>query len=408
MESDRKENIVCLNYGGVYTNFYSSVERCHSYNFIFKSNIDNLSLESYDAYIINLLIFKYKNANIEMLLEKIYALDKPVIIVYSSEVLDDFSGIKYLEKYFKIKFEKKDAAIIENSYDEYLPDRFNDYALSMVSKNGNGKAYIKNTNNCFILKFGKITIMHDNEISFKGRDDRTVKQKETLLINLLRSPVDEKKPDWINDIKILNEIKIEEKLEELEVKVKELEKTKNDMLKKLEKEKKYKELLYKSGESLVEIVKDVLIEMLNIPIQDLDQKKEDLSFMLNDKKILVEVKGINTAIKRENVSQIQRHIEDDAKKNNIDDDIIPNRYKGLLIINPYIKSSVVERQQKEFYSKTVIGDLMHYDICAIDTITLLGMFQKHRNGEIINLKDIILNNNYIQPNFSIIVNDNSK
>lgn len=406
MEQEEKKNILCLNYGGQFTNFYSSVVRCPIYNFIFKSNLENLSLESYDAFIIDLFIFKYRDIDVENLLERIYAFDKPVIIIYSSEMSNDFTGIKYVEEHFEIKFENKDAAIIENSYDEYLPDRFNDYAMSMILKKGYGRAYIKNTNNCFVLRFGNITVMHDNEISYTGRDNNLVKQKQTLLMNLIRVPNFQEEPDWVKELKILDEIKIEEKLDEVELKFKELNNKKEKYIEELEKNRKYKELLFTSGDALVEIVKEVLIEMMGISIQDLDVKKEDLSFELKNKKILVEVKGINTAIKRENVSQIQRHIEDDAKANNIDDDEISNKYKGLLIINPYIKTAIRERKEKEIYSKAVIGDLKHYDICAIDTITLLGMFQRFRAGEKIDLKDIILNNNYVQPDFSIMQENN--
>lgn len=402
MEQEEKKNILYMSYNGIYTNFYSSIERCPIYNFIFKSNLENLSLESYDGFIVDLYILENKNIDVEKLLEKIYSFNKPVILIYSSKMSNDFSELKYLEKRFDIVFEKKDSAIIEKNYDEYLPDRFNDYAISMISNKGYGRAYIKNLNNCFILRFGNITIMHDNEIERTGNRNNYVKQRQTLLMNLMRKIDNQEIPEWVNEIKILDEKNIEKHIQETENEILDLEKKKKESLIRLEENRKYKELLFTSGDTLVEIVKKVLIEMLEIEIDDIDVKKEDLSFELNNKKILVEVKGINTAIKRENVSQAQRHIEDDARENNIEDDDIPELYKGLLIINPYIKSSIKERMQKEFYSKTVIADIEHYNICAIDTITLLGLFQKYREGEKINLKEVILNNNFVKPDFSII------
>lgn len=402
MEQEEKKNILYMSYNGIYTNFYSSIERCPIYNFIFKSNLENLSLESYDGFIVDLYILENKNIDVEKLLEKIYSFNKPVILIYSSKMSNDFSELKYLEKRFDIVFEKKDSAIIEKNYDEYFPDRFNDYAISMISNKGYGRAYIKNLNNCFILRFGNITIMHDNEIERTGNRNNYVKQRQTLLMNLMRKIDNQEIPEWVNEIKILDEKNIEKHIQETENEILDLEKKKKESLIRLEENRKYKELLFTSGDTLVEIVKKVLIEMLEIEIDDIDVKKEDLSFKLNNKKILVEVKGINTAIKRENVSQAQRHIEDDARENNIEDDDIPELYKGLLIINPYIKSSIKERMQKEFYSKTVIADIEHYNICAIDTITLLGLFQKYREGEKINLKEVILNNNFVKPDFSII------
>lgn len=146
--------------------------------------------------------------------------------------------------------------------------------------------------------------------------------------------------------------------------------------------------------------------MLKTNIDDIDIKKEDLSFILENKKILVEVKGVNSPIKREHVSQIQRHIEDDTKENNIDDENISDNYKGVLIINPYIKTLVKERINKDFYGNVVQGDIKHYNICAIDTITLLSIFQKYKqDSETIDFKNIILNNNYVEPDFSVLENN---
>lgn len=406
MEQEKRKNFLYLSYGGHFTNFYSSIEKSTIYNFILKSDLKNLSLESYDGFIVDLFIFKYVNINVEELLQRIYSNNKPVILVYSHDMSREFSAIKYLEDNFEIKFENKDAAIIENSYNEYLPERFNDYAMSMLSKKGDGKSYIKNTKNCFILNFGNITVLQDCEIEFTGKNN--IKQKPQLLIDLIKAQNCEETPAWVNELKILDELKIEENLTKIELEIQRLEDEKKEYSIKLDENKRYKELLFTSGKRLVEIVKKLLMEMLNVPIQDFDVEKEDLSFELNNKKVLVEVKGINTGVKRENVSQIQRHIEDDAKINGIDDDEFSNKYKGLLIINPYIKTSVKERKEKEIYSKTVIDDLEHYGICAIDTITLLGKFQRFKAGEIIDLKDVILNNNCIQPDFSILQGNNEK
>lgn len=402
INKNEKKNIVYITYGSLASNFYSGIENCSFCKLFFKSGLNNLSLESYDAYIISIKVFYFEEKKVTKLLEEIYSFNKPVIIVYNSEYQQDFEGIKYLKSKFGINLEMKDASIIENSYEGYLPDRKNDYGLSMISNSGFGKAYIKNSKNCFILRFGNISIIHDSELEFIGSNRRVVKSLSTLLLNLLEIPECEEEPEWIKEIKILDDIEIENRVNDIDKEIQRL----NDERKKEEEKQKlnseYKKALYAGNDELVKVVQKILYEMLNIPINDLDIKKEDLSFELESKKVLVEIKGVNTSIKREHVSQIQRHIEDDAGKNNIDDDDISEKYKGLLIINPYIKTPVKEKTKKEFYSKAVKGDIEHYDICAIDTITLLSLFQKYKNGEKINFKDIILNNNYNEPDFSVI------
>lgn len=397
-----KKNIVYIYSPGEIANFCLSIEECSFCKVFYRDNIDNLSLESYDAYIISIAIFLFGEEKANALLEKIYAFNKPVILIYDSRYNDNFNGILYLKSKFNISLERKDASIIDDAFEGYLPDSIDDYALSLFSTNGNGSAYIRNTKNCFVLRFGNISILHDVKLKFMERDKKRVKPLITLLLTLLEIPICTEKPKWIDEIKILDEIDIENSISSIDEEISQLEARRAKKKEKLEENNEYKKILYTSGDELVDVVKKILSEMLGSKIADLDVKKEDLSFDLENKKVLVEVKGVNTAIKREYVSQIQRHIEDDAQKNNVNDDEIPNRYKGLLIVNPYIKTPIKERIKKEFYSNTVKGDIEHYDICTVDTITLLGIFQKFKKNGNADLKKIVLNTSYNEPDFSII------
>ena len=406
MMEKKKLNILYLNHCNEYTNFYGSIKDCKFCKVVYRYSFEDLSLESYDAFIVSVDIFLYDEGLAEKTLERIINYKKPIIIVYSSDFNSDYKGLVYLKEKFGIDFERKDAAIIEDDYYGYLPETDNGFALSMHSKNGIGKAYIKNTKNCFILKFDNVSVIHDNKAFFLNRGQGIYQQNPNLLHNLLNEENNQSIPDWVKSIRVFDDKIILKDISEISESIKKLLKEKEELEEKRKNNDEYKKVLYTSGDELVEITKKILVEMLGISIQDLDIKKEDLSFSIGQKKILVEIKGVNTSIKREYVSQTQRHIEDNAKTNNIDDDEIANKYKGLLIITPYIKLDIQERKQREFYSQSVIGDIKHYNICAIDTITLLGMFHKFRAGEKINLKDIILNNNYIQPDFSILQDNN--
>lgn len=144
--------------------------------------------------------------------------------------------------------------------------------------------------------------------------------------------------------------------------------------------------------------------MLGIKIADEDVKKEDVSFDLDGKKILCEIKGKNTDITKEYVSQTNSHIIADASKNNVADDDIKNIYKGLLIVNPFIKETLKGKIKKDLYSQEAIRDIKYFKICTIDTLTLLTMYSKFKeNNSSINLKDIILTEDYIKPNFEDII-----
>lgn len=400
-----KTNILHLNYNGYVNFFYESVRGCSFVNIIEKNSIEGLSLLSYDAYIISLSAFEF-GKEIYDLVDEIISFNKPVIIVYNSAYFSSFSGFDYLKKRFKIKFENKDCSIIENSYDEYLPCDRSGYAVSMLTNIGYGKAFIKNTKNCYILRYQNVSIIHDLKPTYLDKSRDYVKQLSTLLLNLLRLPQSTIVPKWVEEIKILDDIKIEEEIFDIEEKIEDLKKQKAEKIDNLMQNSEYKKVLYTSGEELVQVVKKMLSEMLNVEINiinDIDEKKEDLSFVLDDKNILVEVKGVNTPIKRQYVSQAQNHIEDDAVIKGIDDDDINKYYKALLIVNPYIKDPVKDRVKKDFYGVSVKQEIEHKKVCTLDTITFLSLYQKYKdNKESIDLKDIILNSNYNEPDFSIL------
>lgn len=400
-----KINILHLNSSGYVNCFYESVRGCPFVNIVEKNGIEGLSLLSYDAYIISLSAFEF-GKEMYNLVDEIISFNKPVIIVYNSAYFSSFSGFDYLKNRFKIKFENKDCSIIENSYDEYLPFDRSGYAVSMLSNIGFGKAFVKNTQNCYILRNQNVSIIHDLKPTYLDKSREYVKQLSTLLLNLLQIPKSVAVPKWVEEIKILDDINLEKEIACIEEKIEDLKKQKAEKIDNLMQNSEYKKVLYTTGDELVQVVKKMLSEMLNVEvniINDIDEKKEDLSFILDNKNILVEVKGVNTSIKRQYVSQAQNHIEDDAIIKEIDDDDINKYYKALLIVNPYIKDPVKERVKKDFYGISVKQEIEHKKVCTLDTITFLSLYQKYRdNKESIDLKDIILNSNYNDPDFTIL------
>lgn len=371
-----------------------------------KYNLKTINLATYDSYMFSLDYFEEEDeTNLKQFLEKMYQTNKPIVLIYNTYDKIEGKALVYLKNKFNIEFQLVDSSIIENGFNNYHPtSEFDAESIAMHSVNGIKKAIIKNTRNCFIIRIGNITIIHDMSDDHSLREFGKEENKDySDLWKFLFSSSTMDEPEWTNEIKLLDEIKLEDELLNIDQKITELKIEQKEYMQKIQLIRDYKKVLYTQDEELVDIVKKILTEMLNIDINDIDKKKEDLSLILNDKKVLIEIKGINTAIKRENISQIQRHIFDDAQENNIEDEDISKYYKGVLIINPYIKTPIKERIQKEFYSDIVRKDIIHFDICTIDTVTLLTYFQKYRNdSNSVNIKDIILNNNFNVPNFDIV------
>lgn len=399
------KNMLYLCSGGYDTNFYHSVKRCPFTKIIKKDNTNNLSLEPYDGFIISFSIFNESEDVVE-LVDKIISLGKPVIIVYNSKFIINYCGFKYLSDKFKIKFKELDCSIIENMYDDYSIGNVHNAgsAVSMTSSKGEGKAFIKNTKNCYIMRFDNVSIVHDVKEILVGPKGETVGQIPTTYLNLLRITKKTERPKWVNNIKILDDETIKNDIEQLEEEINKLKLQKSEKEVLLSKNEEYKKVLYSSGDELVDVVEKILIDMLAIPIDDLDRKKQDLYFQLDGVNILTEIKGVNDPFQRENISQTKRHVVDYANEMGIYGEDINKLCKGLLIINPYRKQELKDKIEKEFYSKEVIKDAKYENVCTLDTYTLLNYYSKWKNNnKSVDLKNIILKNTYNEPDYKGII-----
>ena len=139
-----KQNILYLSVGGNETNFYYRIMHCPFTNVVKKHNIENITLEPYDGFVISFSIFREPELSTE-LVDRIIDLKKPVIIIYNSLYSEDYEGYQYLSNKYKIKFKELDCSIIEDSYDDYSIGnvRHDGYAVSMKFSSGYGKCFIK-------------------------------------------------------------------------------------------------------------------------------------------------------------------------------------------------------------------------------------------------------------------------
>ena len=394
-------NYDCLtNFGVVLESFNNKV--------ITKCKLENISFKSYDAFIITVDLLKEYEENKDVF-QKIESLKKPIIYIYHSNNRPDDIGMKFLSEKYNLKFNLSDCSVLDTDNWNYKPYCFDDgdEAYSISTKSGKGKCFIKNTNQFYIYKKKNIIIMHDLVIRYDGMG----LLDKTRLINMVKYilQTDEEESntsvDWLQNITILNDKELSEKYEKnisiLEDIRREQEKIKNE----IDKNNYYKSLLYCSGDKLVEVVECILQEMLNVKIDDKDQKRQDLFFKLDNVNILVEVKGVNHPFQRDNISQVKRHVKDFAEAHAIYGADVEKCCKGVLIINPYSMQDLKEKIDKEFYSNEVIADAEYEKVCTLDTFTLLNYYSKWRNNSSsINLKEILLNNNYNQPDYNEIIN----
>lgn len=415
-----KKNILKLATGSTDTNNLSRVIETlkNEYTLTNKTTHNNISAISYDAYIITANYLNKYYFEDKTFFDNLEKYGKPIIIIYDRKNNPDDIILKVLAEKYKINFINIDSSVIDCEEFEYSPSQLkkNGTSLGMNFKCGNGFCKVKHTNTYFWFKKGNTNIIHDSNYDIteynymiKSTIDKLLYQGVQILIKQLLNtdsiPTSKVNQEIIENISILNDKELNKNIREIEEQINKLNYNKKKLLNIKEKNDHYKALLYSQGDELVHLVKEVLQEMLNVTIDDYDIKKQDLFFKLDNINILVEVKGINTSIKRQNVGQAKNHVRDFANNNDIYADDINKYCKGLLIINPFDKDPLADKINKDFYSKEVISDLKSENICAIDTYTLLNYYSKWKNdNNSINLKNIILNETYVPKDFKDILN----
>lgn len=202
--------------------------------------------------------------------------------------------------------------------------------------------YFKDNLNVEVLteseKSKKKTTVKFNNIIFTTLKLETENEIEKFIKFIFQNTDEERIPEWVQEYNFNNDLELKKnrkKIEE-ELSKKELEKRENIDL--INKNNKYKSILFLTGERLVEIIKEMIEEMLKIDLNGFeDKKKEDLRVEFEDITFIIEIKGINSSVKNSNISQLDNHVElyNEEEKG--------IKGKGILIINPERTKSIEER-----------------------------------------------------------------
>ena len=191
-------------------------------------------------------------------------------------------------------------------------------------------------------------------------------------------------PDWIQNFNFFDDEKQKENIFKSETLIKIEEEKIENARKILQINKKFKSILYTQGEELVDEVKEIISEMLDVDLSKfVDKKIEDIRFEYNNDVFIGEIKGIADNVKSKNLSQLDNHFTAFIDENpNIDEEKI---FK-LLIINAQRKLSLDKRDPID--DKQIAQAENKYKSLIIETETLLKLFEKYKNQEL-NREEII-------------------
>ncbi|MEM5768820.1 MAG: hypothetical protein AAGU32_11120 [Bacillota bacterium] len=157
--------------------------------------------------------------------------------------------------------------------------------------------------------------------------------------------------------------------------MKALNQRKNQIEEDIEKEKKYKLLFTGTGEPLRIMVGEVF-QQIGFDVDFQDSYEEDLNIRHHDKRILVEVSGVNKGLKYDKLIRHHGRIETEKGK---DDTVL----KGLVVVNTFKDTRLDERAGKTQFSE---GNIIPYsnqnEICIMSGLTLLNLYLKNSLGKI--------------------------
>lgn len=185
-------------------------------------------------------------------------------------------------------------------------------------------------------------------------------------------------PQWLLDFKCLDDeqqnLIVNTNNEIIENANKEIEKA----TEKLQENLKYKSILVTNGDELVSVVFNMLETMLSCDLSEfVDEKREDFVIKKEDVTFVGEIKGINTNVKNDNVSQAERHKSsylDELEEQGMDENVKP-----LLVINPLRKT---ELENREPVNEKQVALAKKYDVLIITTSVLLQIYERFVDNKI--------------------------
>jgi len=188
----------------------------------------------------------------------------------------------------------------------------------------------------------------------------------------------EKIPDWMESVifddDALQNHKIEQSRAEIEVAKQKISAAEN----KLKENAKYKSILYTSGNELVDVVFEILEKLFSCDLSAFeDKKKEDFLIKTENCTFIGEIKGVNSNVKFENITQIGVHFG--RYLDSIAETGVRETVKQLLIINPFRNKPVNEREP---IHKDQIELAVRSGCLIVETNTLLKLYERFCNGEV--------------------------
>lgn len=277
---------------------------------------------------------------------------------------------KFLSAIVPVKFPLP-ALIFENTRSkiddiEYLADFYFDTESCIVTESVRSKK-------------ATTVFLEENSIYLTTLDvTSSNKNLETFLSHLFYKKEQECAPSWVKDFKILDDDEQFSIIQDCQTTIDRAKADIDQAEEKLNKNARYKSILYTNGDELVKVVFEILEQLLNCDLSDFtDEKKEDFLIKKDSLTFIGEIKGVTSNVKNEHISQVDVHYQGYMDK--LEENQCQENVHQLLIINPFRTKPVTER---EAINEQQIALAMRNKCLIIETKTLLRVFELHCHAQI--------------------------
>ena len=263
--------------------------------------------------------------------------------------------------YARLRYEISTTTIDEQDF--YSDFVFDDVDYETIKRSNGGKSTIIKYNE----RLYSTTLLIKNTANDLG-----------ILISFILSRFKKSDiPDWFNSLEYFDDAALKNKRSELLDIYRQIE----NIDRQINKNNKFKSILYSTGDELVGVVKEILVDIFKLTDSHFtDVKKEDFRFEFEDVNFMVEIKGINTNVKNSNIAQCKKHVTDLIAE---DDTKSPGNVKGLLIVNP---QRDIEPGKREPIHANQISYAKSEGILIITTLELLKLYQAYTKDEVVSNK----------------------
>ena len=185
-------------------------------------------------------------------------------------------------------------------------------------------------------------------------------------------------PDWIKEIDFADDIEQRNTIEQKRRVIDDAEECINRANAVLNKNARYKSILYSNSEELVEVVFEILEKLLGCDLSGFeDLRKEDFLIKTDRWTFIGEIKGVTSNIKYEHISQVELHYRgylDRLVENGESENV-----KQILIMNPF-RTKPLDKREPVCEDQIKLAE--RNGCLIIETSTLLRIFERFCNEEI--------------------------